>query len=96
MVHEGCDLCCGFSLHTWKSVGVLAECEGGISMAETFADHLDGDACFEGESGVGMPQVMEPDAEDSGPYHCPDEHLGEEIRVERVAVLWAEDQSLIL
>jgi len=83
-------------LHTRDDMCVLLESESGAFVTKAFTDDLWLDACLQRDGGVGVPQIVEPNSwhVDLGDESL--EHLREGLRMERLAVLLAEHQIIVL
>jgi hypothetical protein len=95
-VYEARDLRRRLCLHARDDVGVLLECECRRLMPEPLADHLDRDTGLEGERGVRVPEVVQPDGSQVRLLDQPLERLAERVRVDRLAVLLGHDEVVVL
>jgi hypothetical protein len=84
------DLLRGFFPDARHHVRVGVERDGDARVAEAFADDLGMDACLQREGCMPVAQVVESDARQPSSPHVPVEPPGEEVWVNRPAILAAE------
>jgi hypothetical protein len=65
-------------------------------VSESFADDFDPDAGFQGERGVGVVEVVEPDAGERRPGDQFLECVGHDVRMDRSSVVMAEHVVVVL
>lgn len=65
-------------------------------MSQPFADYRYGDTCLEGEGGVRVAKVVEPDLAEARALHDSLERLAERMRMDGLALLLRDHQVVIL
>ena len=84
--HEAAHRLCGFVLLLPRSVGVGAECESSVIVAEHTADGFDVHPILQCQRCEGVPQIVEPYLWQSCPRQYPEQHMQHAIWGDGVAV----------